>query len=78
MLTKELLQNPSMLTDKQQLHLFIRPTGLKTSKNGHVTLTNCYSARKNIRLMLIVNINSKLFYCNIFHKGGALKGEKIN
>ena len=36
MLTKELLQNPSMLEDKQQLRLFIRWTGAKTSKNGRV------------------------------------------
>ena len=36
MLTKELLQNPSMLKDKQQLRLFIRPTGPKTSKNVRV------------------------------------------
>ena len=36
MLTKELLQNPSMLEDKQQLRLLIRPTGPKTSKNGRV------------------------------------------
>ena len=52
MLTKESLQNPSILEDKQQLRLFIRPTGPKRARMGvYTTLTNCCSARKNIILI---------------------------
>ena len=38
-LTKELLQNPGMLEDKSR-RLYVRPTGLKKSKNGR--LYNAY------------------------------------
>ena len=38
MLTKGLLQDPSMLEDKQQLCLFIRPTGPNTSKSNYQLL----------------------------------------
>ena len=77
MVTKELLQNPSMLEDKQQCYVCLsdRLDEKRARMGVYTTLTNCYSARKNIRLMLIVNINCKPFYCNIFHEGGVSRGK---
>ena len=46
MLTKELLQNPIMLEDKN-LRLFVRQNGAKTSKNGRI----CYSYQLHISWM---------------------------
>ena len=71
MLTKELLQNPSMLEDKQQLRMFIRPTGPKTSKNGRVChsyqLLQCKNPTKTSD-SLIVSIACILFHTQTVEK----------